>query len=165
MKLGWSTERDLESMLGQPALVADVLRPHEALLNCRTQPHERHAIVWCVNNHVALNQFREGGLNALYYEDLVNRPADIVPMIFRAVGKSYGTSVFKRLSRPSSTAHGSSASVTGEDPSRTWGSLLTQEQMDDVMEIVTAFGLDHLYEASGEPSGALPEPGASSSNK
>lgn len=155
LKLGWSTDEDVDSMLAQPELVEDLLLPHLELVRKRTRPHERTAIVWCVNNLVVSNQFEGGGLTTLFYEDLVDDPGGTIPGLFRALGMDYEQSVFSRLSRPSLTAHSGSGVLSGEKNHRGWDSQLTKAQIDDVMEIVRAFDLHHLYETSGRPAAPL----------
>jgi hypothetical protein len=155
LRLGWSTEEDVRSMLKQPELLEDFLLPFSDLLQTRTKPHERHAALWCVSNLVVLNQFRGQGYCALYYEDLVDRPKEVIPKVFEVLGRGYGSSVFDFLSRPSLTTDRGSAILSDRGSRRPWEDHMTAQQADEVMEVVRAFGLDHLYDPSGDPSGVI----------
>jgi hypothetical protein len=154
-RLGWSSERDLASMLEQPKLVEDVLGPHMDTIRGAARPHEKHAVLWCVNNLVVLRHFADGGLHVCYYEDLVEEPKAAVSELFEAVGRDYDPAVLASALRPSLTTSRGSAQLSGAQVANAWQSELTGEEAADVMEIVRSFGMDHLYRATGEPSHAL----------
>ena len=155
VKLGWSTDVDVDSMLQQRELVEDFLEPHLDTIHARTQAHERTAILWCVNNLVVSKQFEGHGLTALFYEHLVEDPAESIPELFRAAGKDFSPSLFQRLSRPSLTTHLGSDVLSGTRDLMSWTQELSPGQINDVMAIVEAFGLDHLYAPSGMPASSL----------
>jgi hypothetical protein len=59
--------------------------------------------------------------------------------------------VYEKLEEPSTTATRSSAVVTGADRVRRWREELALEQIDNVLSVVEAFELDHIYGDSVTP--------------
>lgn len=153
LSLGWTSDRDLESFLAQPGLLADHVGPRESLLRGANAPHLRAAAVWCVNNRVALAQAGGGGMTTVYYEELVADPARVIPGVFSAIGHAPGDAVYRRLATPSRTARSGSrfGGAAGGKPG--WARDLPAAQIDDVLEMVEAFGLSGLYDAHGRPTG------------
>jgi hypothetical protein len=155
LKLDWPSDRDLSSIMAQPDLVEDHLAPYLSVIARATLPHQRHALLWCILNRVAIQQFRGGGLHRFSYEDLTRRPAETIPRLFASLGHHFDESVYERLRQPSRTARqGTSFDRRADAPPR-WRKDLGEARIDDILEIVAAFDLDHLYDAEGSPTGRL----------
>lgn len=167
LRLEWATDGDIEPFLDQPELVEDFLAPHLDLIRGAETPEEKHAIVWSVSNLVPLSQFPPGELDVVFYERLVSSPAEEVPRLFSALSQPFAPSVFRHLRAPSGTAGSFSAVVRGGDPVTAWRDFLGPARADRVLQVVRAFGLDHLYgegdlpraEAPGSVSGGGAEKG------
>jgi hypothetical protein len=154
LKLGWSSEPDVDSMLCQPELIDDHLEGRLDVFESATRPHQRHALLWCVSNGVPLRQLAQRGLEPLYYEELVEAPQRALPHVFEALGRPFDPSVYTELRRPSRTARsGSSFGGPREAGAPGWRAELGSARVDDVLEIVDAFGLGNLYDADGRPAG------------
>ena len=151
MELGWATDRDIQPLLSQPALVSDYLDGHMDLIRNVQTDEEKHTIIWCVSNLVPLNQFRSDELKIIYYEDLCVQPDVELPAAFAAIGVDYDRSTANRLDRPSQTTRATSAVVTGSDRVSHWQKKLNPVQVERILRIVQAFGLDHLYQDSPMP--------------
>ena len=145
MELGWATDTDIESFLIQPDLVSDYLTDYLDLIRKSSNPEEKHAIIWSLSNLVPLKQFSPGELKIVYYENLCTRPAAELQGIFETIGKRYEPPVIKRASRPSMTTNLTSAIVTGNNKIVRWRNSLKSVQIERILNIVRAFGLDHLY--------------------
>lgn len=156
---GWSGANDVASYLAQPKLLADHIGPRLPLLRSATHDHQLAALVWCVNNRVALAQAGDGDMATFYYENLVAEPAEALPSLFAVLGHRPSDGVFRRLSTPSRTARPGTSFGRNRSGGPRWAKELTATQISDVMEIVDAFGLTGLYDAEGRPTGqtTLPE--------
>ena len=152
LQLGWTAERDIAALLEQPKLVDDFLVNKWDLIKRANTIEERIAIVWCVNHLVPLQQAQSGDLHVVFYERLITQPEVEVPRLFRAVGREYQDSIFDYLSKPSTTARPSSAVVTGHDRVTRWQKKLSAGQVNRIISVVAAFGLDYLY---GDSTGPL----------
>lgn len=149
--LGWDTDRDIAHFLEQPDLVADHLADHIDLI-CRLEtPEEKHAVVWCISNLVPLRQFPRGTLNLFHFEDLVNHPDTEIPRLFQSLGRSPVEATSARLDRPSATTTGRSAAMTGANRVTSWKKTLAPRQVDRILAVVSAFGMDELYDDAGLP--------------
>ena len=151
MELGWATGRDIEPFISQPQLVEDYLGPYLDLIRSARNSEEKHAIIWSISNLVPLKQFRPGELKIVYYEDLCVQPATEFPAILESIGYGYPPSRIELLNRPSQTTKLTSAVVTGTNKVSHWKSVLSQVQIERILKVVQAFGLDHLYDDTPLP--------------
>ena len=157
MQLGWDTDRDIEPFLSQPELVADHLNDHVDLIRSLKTDEEKHAVIWSVSNLVPLKQFQAGELNIVYYENLCIQPETELQAIFESLGLEYDHQPARKVDQPSQTSRATSAVVTGSDKISSWKSALRPDQIDRVLRVVQAFGLDHLYDDSFLPLNTGPE--------
>ena len=151
MQLGWDTDRDIEPFLSQPDLVDDHLRDHLDIIQTATTDEEKHAIIWCVSNLIPLKQFIAGELNVVYYENLCVQPEVELPAIFKFVGHSYDASRIAKVDQPSQTTKVTSAVVSGSNKISHWKHALNPPQIEKILKVVRAFGLDHIYDDSPLP--------------
>lgn len=156
IQLDWATDSDTDSFRVQPGLIEDFLADKLEYLQRARTPEEKHALIWCVSNLVPLRQFRAGELTTVFYEDLCRHPEPVIERVFRRLGHEYHASVMSALRRPSGTAVRSSAIVSGGDYLTTWQRELSPRQIHNVLSVVDAFGLGHLY---GESAVPCPQPG------
>lgn len=151
MELGWATDRDIESFLSQPKLVEDYLSPYLDLI-CNTENvEEKHAVIWSISNIVPLKQFNSNEWKVVYYENLCTHPERELPEIFEAIGYPYSVPLVTHSNRPSQTTRRASAVVTGTDKIGNWKQKLRRSQIDNILRVVQAFGLGHLYGDSTLP--------------
>lgn len=156
--LGWTADLDVASMAQQHVLVQDHLTDCPPLMDMATLPHQKTALAWCISNRVALRQAAGTRIAPFYYENLVRRPQEAIPAIFNEIGQSFDGSVFTHLRRPSRTTKSGRATTVPSARAPGWAGILSSAQVDDVMEIVAAFGLGDLYDGQGRPTGRLGEP-------
>jgi len=151
MELGWATDSDIEPFLSQPHLLQDHLDPYFDLICGAETVEEKHAVIWSVSNLVPLTQFSSNELKVVYYEDLCMQPETELPGIFEAMGHQYSTSLFTGSNQPSQTTRRDSAVVKGINKVEHWKKKLSRSQIDNVLKVVQAFGLAHLYGDSTLP--------------
>jgi len=151
MELGWATDSDIEPFLSQLQLVEDYLGPHLDLIRSAGSIEEKHAVIWSVSNLVPLKQFHLKRLKVVYYEDLCIQPEIELPGIFEIIGHEYSSRQIKDSNRPSQTTRRESAVVTGTNKIENWKNKLSRSQIDNILRVVQAFKLDHLYGDSTLP--------------
>jgi hypothetical protein len=151
MKLGWATDDDIASFLAQPKLIEDHLADKMAIIEAATTDAQKHAVIWCVHHLVPFRQFARGELPIVFYEDLCLQPDVEIPRIFTALGQNYDESVFAHLPRPSLTSTGGSAILAGGGRVSGWRKSLSAQQISEILGVVEAFGLAHLYDEEGLP--------------
>jgi hypothetical protein len=149
---GWDPDLDIDFYLSQEELVSEFLVDKLEIIEKAKTTEERHAIYWCINNLVPLKQFRGDPLNVFFYENLCAHPDIELPRIFQTINHRYDDARFSGYSeRPASTILHTSAIITGEDKIARWRTALSPDQIRNVLGIVRAFGLDHLYGDSVMP--------------
>lgn len=151
MELGWATDSDIESFLSQPQFMEDYLLPYLDLIRSARTNEEKHAVIWSVSNLVPLKQFRSNELKVIYYENLCTQPEMELPEIFKTIGYQYSSRLASHRNQPSQTARSGSAIVTGADKIGNWKQKLSHSQIDNILRVVQAFGLNHLYGDSTLP--------------
>jgi hypothetical protein len=152
MRLRWATDEDIWRLLRQPELVTDHLAPFSDVIDRARTDEEKHAVIWCVSNLVPLRQFAAGGLPILHYERLRHEPETEVPRLFQTLGLGFDEHVFGALGRPSRTSQRAVPDAAMD--ANGWMQALTSTQVRRVLDIVSAFGLYHLYGGGTMPSSA-----------
>lgn len=151
MELGWATDADIQPFLSQPHLLEDHLDPYIDLICSAESVEEKHAVIWSVSNLVPLKQFLAGELKVVSYENLCTQPETELPEIFEAIGYQYSAPFSMSSNRPSLTTRRASAIVTGTNKIENWKKQLSRSQIDNILQVVQAFGLGHLYDDSTLP--------------
>jgi hypothetical protein len=151
MELGWATDKDIEPFLSQPHLISDFLSDYLELIHSVNTVEEKHAIIWSVSNLVPLRQFRPGELKIVYYENLCMQREFEIPGIFESIGQKEVMPALNKTYQPSQTTRANSAVVTGTDKISSWKKRLSSVQIKNILRIVDAFGLSHVYDESFLP--------------
>jgi hypothetical protein len=151
MELGWATDRDIEPLISQSKLVEDYLGPYLDLIRRAGNAEEKHAVVWSVSNLVPLKQFSSDELKVVYYENLCLHPEGELPGIFESIGYEFSSPFVDTINQPSQTTRAGSAVVVGTDKIGNWKQKLSRSQIDNILQVVQAFGLGHLYGDSTLP--------------
>jgi hypothetical protein len=151
MQLGWDADGDIQPFLEQPELVEDFLSDKMDIIQQAESEEEKLGVVWCIGNLVPLSQFRPGEIHITFYEHMCTQPEIEIPALFQAIGRDYHDSVFDAVARPSTTSRPHSAAVTGKDRVTRWQKKLSSKQVDRILSVVEAFGLNYLYSDSANP--------------
>jgi hypothetical protein len=152
LQLQWATDSDIDSFLCQPQLMEDFLSDKLEIATQIRSDAAKHAFIWCISNLVPLRQFKPGELPIVYYEHLVAQPDVGIPDLFAKIGiAEYQDSVYQAIQKPSATSKNHSAVVMGRSQLTQWQSKLSARQIDDVLAVVTAFGLETFYDESPHP--------------
>jgi hypothetical protein len=95
---------------------------------------------------IPLKQFKAGGLHVIFYEHLCTQPEVEMKRLDAALNLPFSDLSLHYFNRPSTTTIQTSAILTGDDRLEVWRKKLTSEQVQNILEIVSSFGLSHLYE-------------------
>jgi hypothetical protein len=145
MELHWATDQDIEPFMVQPDLVADFLSPFVDFIENAKTDEEKHAIIWCVSNLVPLRQFKPGRLKIVYYEDLCSHPETELLSVLEYIGQPITEPTRDKINQPSQTTRRASAIMTGANKLSAWQQKLSRSQIDSILQVVSVFGLSHLY--------------------
>jgi hypothetical protein len=151
-RIGWGTE-GIELFLEQEELVSDYLGDLLPEIRRTSSEFERYVWIWCIENYVALDQFRDGGMHVVFYEDFCERPAEAARELFAYLNKPFDRRARKVLQRPSATTRAADAETLRAQFGN-WGPGLTTSEKAAYLRILSLFGLDAIY---GE--GSRPAPG------
>jgi hypothetical protein len=157
---------ELDVILEQHDLISDFPEIEPALAGVnRADVFERVVIEWCLLHLVPLRQLRGRNAHVVRYEDLVREPHATVRGLADYLGRTIdGPSLERALATMKTNfLHRGSAS-DHEQLLGDWRSVLSPAQVERGRQILTAFGLAHLYDEDGFPTsltprGTLPIPG------
>ncbi len=145
LALGWRD--NLNETMEQEELVEDFLLPMEAEIRAARGDFERHLFLWCIDNHVPLQQFGRGEIHLAFYENLLESPDEELHNLFDFLGEDLEDRVYRKLARPSPLSRKGVPSVDA------WRDRVSARQLERTGEILALFGLDRVY-----GRGPMPDP-------
>jgi hypothetical protein len=143
VKLQW--EAHLDVFLAQPELVEDYLQPFLPVIQEAQTQVQKHAVAWCIENLVPLQQSHHHNWIFCTYEELYRQPEAEANRILQALGLRKNWFTSRAIHRITMTARSDSAVVNQRDPLLQWQEELSDPEIEDVLRTVSAFGI-HLYE-------------------
>ena len=149
-RLGWDPH--LPELLEQGDLLADHLGFVEKSLRNATDPFEKHVWKWCIETYVPLRQLRTGDVYLAFYEEFCTRPRQAASDLYDFLGWVPDEAVDKALARPSFQTKAHSAVLSGGDLVGGWQEWLGARQIDKTMDILSRFGLQHIYTRDPMPN-------------
>lgn len=151
MELGWATDSDIEPFLTQSDLLEDHLFPYVDLIKSVETAEEKHAVIWCISNLIPLRQFAGSELTVVHYEFLCTQPEMELARAFTSIGQPHKSPCLDQIHQPSQTTRITSAVVSGTDKLTHWKKKFSPMQIKNILQVVEAFGLNHLYDDSFLP--------------
>jgi len=148
LKLRW--EPAIDALTQQPELVTDYLSPYMDLILGAETPAQRHAVMWCVENLIPLNQMPHYDWHFCTYETLCQQPDKEARRLLGLLKLNYNSFTRNAISRISSVARSDSAIATQGDLLSGWKTEMQKADIDAVLHIVNAFGIN-LYTADPLP--------------
>jgi Sulfotransferase family len=128
-------EGGAEDILCQPLLMHDFLEPFRSTIVAADTPLRRHAIIWCVENLVALSQIRSRDWLFCFYEDFVCDQGEAFRRVFESLGLEPTSSTERAKNRVvSNPSHDLSKP-------RPWYASLTEAEGKEVLRVCEEFGL------------------------
>jgi len=149
VRLGWETH--LENYLEQADLMHDHLGPFHQKIQATEDLFEKHIFMWCIENYVPLRQFAEGEIKVVFYEDLCVQPDQTSKELLEWVGARYSPDIMDVIRTPSAASQQDSAIKLGKDLINSWQNHITDRQRAQADEILSLFGMQHIYGADSMP--------------
>ena len=155
IKLRWETHLDV--FLEQPQLMADYLDPFVELIEEAKSDVQKHAVMWCIENLIPLRQSQDHSLpfgsNWLFctYEQLYSHPQAEADRILRRLGIRKTCFTQRAINRHSIVTRPGSALLHGQNPLVEWQNRLSKQEIEDILKIVEAFGIE-LYNSNPMPN-------------
>jgi len=113
-------------------------------------PEEKLTVTWCLDYYIPLSEPNPHPWTLTTYEKLVNAGEDEIKRIFQSLEQEVPKSVDEYLRMPSRSTRMDSNVMQGKNPLTTWKIRLSEEQQNNILDIVTKFGLD-FYTENLEP--------------
>jgi hypothetical protein len=107
------------------------------------------AASWCLDNFVPLNYQKPYPWSVIIYEKLIKDGENQIKYLFDEIGEKHiPRSAFKHLKIPSKVAHKSEHNVVKKSELQLskWKKSLTDKQIERILSLVSAFGLDFYTE-------------------
>lgn len=149
---GWKWGTESVQFWDRADLREDYLWPHELLIReANDDPFQHYVLTWAILNRVPLQQLGEDRLHVVFYERLCAEPEKELSRLFRYLGHPEPDRVWehdelrKRYAAPSCTSRPESVGYSVEERLNAWTRQVDRRQACRSMEIIEAFGLDHLY--------------------
>jgi len=146
----WHWLTDPSELLRQQPLVQDHLAPFEDVIRGVEDDFLlRQVLIWAILHYVPLRQFEPGRLHVVFYEDVVRRPEQELPRLFRFVKPHFVDSMMQGAmeiaTRPSRVTGGKKKAAGGAWPIGQWRDEVSAAQVREGLKILAHFGLDQLY--------------------
>ena len=151
----WKWHVDLEAVLSQRTLVEDHLAPHLDVVRAAETVFERHVVLWCIENLVALSQLEGRRAHIVFYEDLCLDPIPQLELLFDFVGMPFDPEAGPDTRRPSALTRTDSAIATGEGPVDGWRRHVDPGDVRRAADLLAVFGLDTIYGEGSLPVGRV----------
>jgi len=134
---------DIDCLLDQADLVRDYLLPHAETMLAAKSDIERQAILWAVENAVALDQLKNRPHLSIRFEDLCLDPISCYCKILSWLELEVKSSIYKKISSPSRT------SFTNYDSAlqrlHSWEKHLTSAEAQTIIDWSQRLGIS-LYD-------------------
>lgn len=119
----------------------------EPVLDGLTTVDEFRAALWCIDYYVPLSMPKPYPFHLVTYEQLVREGEKTLSELCQRWDIDISPAAQKQLSIASQTTKKNAAISTGKDPLARWKALLSAEQIDRILQVVKAFGLDFYTDA------------------
>jgi hypothetical protein len=111
---------------------------------------EEFAVGWCADTLAAVTETPPADVLLLTYEGLVSDPVESLARLFDYLETPVPPAVLSEVTRPSATANGDAAIVTGDDVLTAWQRRLKDAQIGRILHVVRDAGID-FYDGSTLP--------------
>ena len=160
-RLGWGREAvgqrtDFDIITSQTRLIEDFPMVSELSKGIdREDFMERTLFQWCVFHLVPMTQLVEGEAYALFYENLLLNFDGEVSHLMQYLGRPFEAEAVRRAASGASTTNFQKRNFADDKSGLLdgWKQMFSKRQIGRAQEILSAFGLDEIYDDNGRPSG------------
>ncbi|MEM8861679.1 MAG: sulfotransferase domain-containing protein, partial [Chloroflexota bacterium] len=158
-KLGWGkeslgTRSDFDIITSQEALIEDFPVVGEVMQDIdRTDLIQNVVFQWCIYHLVPAKQLKKQDAYALYYENLIADADNEIAKLFNYLDKPFDKELLKSRMDKTSSTNFQKRNFSRDNTVNSWKGEFSPEQIETTNHIVSAFGLDDLYDSDGFPTG------------
>ena len=150
LRLDWDDH--LFEYMGQIELVNDHLKPYINIINSAKTAYEKHLIMWCIENSIVLNSFKEEEIFIIFYEYLITDPVKSLKKLYKYLNLNFNNKIIDTLSKPSLQANPQSAISRAKNIINNWTNYVDDKQKQYTKNILNEYNLDQLYTLDPIPS-------------
>lgn len=143
-RLGWS-ENELELLLKQDSLINDHLKPYLSVIRNAESLIQKNACIWCIQNLLVSKTMETNDYCITTYEELYTNPELEIKKILRYIGIEKKVNAQRLKNRVSLQTFKNSMLITESNPLSAWKTKLKKEEITEILNIVSAFSLDSVY--------------------
>jgi len=160
-RLGWGKEAagarsDLDIILSQKSLLDDFPVIGDTLKQIGQQDFlDRIVLQWCIYHAVPAAQLGSGDTYQLHYENLLTNFDDETSALFHYLGRPLDSEKPNKARAQASSTNFLERDLGKDAPLllNSWSSEFSTKQIKRARYILSAFGLDDIYDEKGHPSG------------
>jgi len=139
----WEPGAVIERYRNQANLRADLLRDYGEIMHERLTPAGEHALIWCIENKLLMEQAAEWGIVVGYYEDLLDAPnEDAWWSLVKGLGLKNIPGAVLRRSASQQASQVSTERGYNSDHCGAWQSRLSQIQLDEIQRVLNSFDIE-----------------------
>ena len=102
-------------------------------------------MMWCIENSIVLNSFKEEEIFIIFYEYLITHPVKTMKKLYKYLNFNFNNKIIDTLSKPSLQTNPQSAISRAKNIINDWTHYVNDEQKQYTRNILNEFNLDHLY--------------------
>lgn len=143
----WLWHPDLSELLNEPAVQAKLNQRQSPLLKKQLQQGmvAETIAMWCLENLLDLHSGYR-----IYYEDLIDYPARVLPELMRFVGVAHSSQVQEQYLQRSFTdrnrVHRKSKQTNH------WTHVLSKDEVQNAQKVLREFAVENLYDDDWQPA-------------
>lgn len=152
LKLGW--ESHYENILGQEELLHDfpIIGEISQKVNS-ADPFQKNIFSWCVNTFIPLRNLTAESTLVIFYENLIRQEATEIERLSRHLNNPALKKISDQSIRKISSTNFLKRDTTTDRQNLIyeWKSKFSKSQIDFALNMLSEFGLNHLYDHDGVP--------------
>ena len=159
-KLGWGKEAlgsrsDFDIIISQESLLKDFPIINEVMKEINREDFIQNIVFqWCIYHLIPSKYLKKHDAYALYYENLITDSDNEITKLFHYLDRPFNKEkVTDKMGKASSTNF-QQRNFSLKNTLNSWRQEFSTRQIERANYILTAFGLDEIYDDNGLPTGA-----------
>ena len=140
--------RKIDRYLSDPVLVSKFLSDKLGVINNAQTRLQKQAVLWAIENYMILNTLKTDDVFITSYEYLVTDLGAEMKKLMEYIQPEVKFNPMKITNITSASSKITTNSANIEHKLSKWQNRLSDKEIDDVLEILEAFGLNHIYDSN-----------------
>lgn len=136
---------ELNHILKQKALIKAYLEPYLNIINNADTFIKKNACLWCIQNLIPLRTMEDNEWLITTYERLFLNLRSEFGRILKYINPDLNLKNYKIKNLISMQTYQNSAIIKRKNPLKAWQEKLSNDQINEILEIVESFSLDDIY--------------------